>query len=348
MFMVLREILCNIAKEHKKTDMRDLTTTYMGLPLKNPLIIGSSGLTRSMENLREYEKRGAAAVVMKSLFEEQIMFDTNKVLNHHTADNAYPEALDYITSFTQQHSVSEYMNLIREAKKTVAIPVFGSINCVTMNEWVKAARDIEKAGADGLELNIYIMPGVLEIDGAEREKMYFDIIENVKKHVTIPVALKIGYHFTSLVQTLRKFSWTGIRALVMFNRFYTPDINLKTMKLQVSHLYSSPAEQVVPLRWIAMLADKVTCDISAATGIHDADAVIKQLLVGAKTTQVCSTLYLHGPDRISEILEGVEKWMEQHQYHSVKDFRGKFSVKNAENPVLYHRAQYMKHLAGTD
>jgi dihydroorotate dehydrogenase (fumarate) len=178
--------------------------------------------------------------------------------------------------------------------------------------------------------------------------MYFDIIENVKQHVTIPVALKIGYHFTSLVQTLRKFSWTGIGALVMFNRFYTPDINLKTMKLQVSHLYSNPAEQVIPLRWIAMLSDKVTCDISAATGLHDADAVIKQLLVGAKTTQICSALYLHGPDRITEILDGITLWMEQQKFKSVTDFRGKFSVKNAENPVFYHRAQYMKHLSGTE
>lgn len=328
--------------------MMNLSTTYMGLSLKNPLIIGSSGLTKSPENLLEYEKLGAAAVVMKSLFEEQIMFDTNKLLNHQHLDNSYPEALDYITEFTQENSVGAYMKLIRQAKATVKIPVFGSINCVSSDEWVKAARDIEKAGADGLELNIYIMPGVLEIDGAEREKMYFDIIENVRRHVSIPIALKVGYHFTSLVQTLRKFSWTGIQALVLFNRFYTPDINLKTMRLQVSHLYSSPAEQVIPLRWIAMLADKVTCDISASTGLHDADAVIKQLLVGAKTAQICSALFLHGAERIAEILEGITRWMELQGFDSIDDFRGKFSVKNAENPVFYHRAQYMKHLSGTE
>jgi dihydroorotate dehydrogenase (fumarate) len=328
--------------------MMNLSTSYMGLKLKNPIIIGSSGLTKSPGNIIEYENRGASAIVMKSLFEEQIMFETNKALNHDHIDNSYPEALDYITGFTQENSVAEYMNLIREAKKAVKIPVFGSINCISANEWVKAARDIEKAGADGLELNIFIMPGILEIDGQEREKMYFDIIENVMKHVEIPVALKIGYHFTSLVQTLRKFSWTGIKALVLFNRFYTPDINLKTMRLQVSNLYSTPAEQVIPLRWIAMLADKVTCDISAATGLHDADAVIKQLLVGAKTTQLCSTIYLHGPDRITEILEGITRWMELHHFSSVDDFRGKLSVKNAENPVFYHRAQYMKHLSGTE
>jgi len=328
--------------------MMDLNTTYMGFHLKNPIIIGSSGLTRSMENLREYEKRGAAAVVMKSLFEEQIMFDINKEFDHHTTDNAYPEALDYITAFTQERSVSDYMNLIREAKKTVSIPVLGSINCVSDDEWVKAARDIEKAGADGLELNIYFMPGILDIDGAAREKMYFDIIESVKQQVKIPVALKIGYHFTSLVQTLRKFSWSGIQALVMFNRFYTPDINLKSMKLQVSSIYSSPAEQVIPLRWIAMLSDKATCDISAATGLHDADAVIKQLLVGARTTQICSALYLHGPERITAILEGITRWMELQKFKSVNDFRGRFSVKNSENPVFYHRVQYMKHLSGKD
>lgn len=326
----------------------DLTTTYMGMKLRNPLIVGSSGLTKSMDNLAEYERLGAAAVVMKSLFEEQIMFETNKLLNHQHADNSYPEALDYITAFTSENSVSEYMELIRKAKKTVSIPVFGSINCVSADEWVKVARDIQKAGADGLELNIFIMPGILDINSQEREKMYFDIIENVKKEVTIPVALKIGYHFTSLVQTLRRFSWTGISALVLFNRFYTPDINLKTMHLQVSNIYSSPSEQSVPLRWIAMLADKVTCDIAASTGIHDAHAAIKQLLVGAKATQICSTLYLHGPERIAEILDGIHSWMSEHQFTSVNDFRGRFSVKNAENPVFYHRAQYMKHLAGTE
>lgn len=326
----------------------DLTTNYMGMKLRNPLIVGSSGLTKSMDNLREYERLGAAAVVMKSLFEEQIMFETNKLLNHQHADNSYPEALDYITAFTSENSVSEYMGLIRQAKKTVSIPVFGSINCVSADEWVKVAKDIEKAGADGLELNIFIMPGILDINSQEREKMYFDIIENVKKEVTIPVALKIGYHFTSLVQTLRRFSWTGISALVLFNRFYTPDINLKTMHLQVSNIYSSPAEQAIPLRWIAMLADKVTCDIAASTGIHDAHAAIKQLLVGAKATQICSTLYLHGPSRVAEILDGIQSWMSEHQFTSVNDFRGRFSVKNAENPVFYHRAQYMKHLAGTE
>lgn len=326
----------------------DLTTNYMGMKLRNPLIVGSSGLTKSMDNLREYERLGAAAVVMKSLFEEQIMFETNKLLNHQHADNSYPEALDYITAFTSENSVSEYMGLIRQAKKTVSIPVFGSINCVSADEWVKVAKDIQKAGADGLELNIFIMPGILDINSQEREKMYFDIIENVKKEVTIPVALKIGYHFTSLVQTLRRFSWTGISALVLFNRFYTPDINLKTMHLQVSNIYSSPAEQAIPLRWIAMLADKVTCDIAASTGIHDAHAAIKQLLVGAKATQICSTLYLHGPSRVAEILDGIQSWMSEHQFTSVNDFRGRFSVKNAENPVFYHRAQYMKHLAGTE
>lgn len=328
--------------------MMDLTTSYMGLKLRNPLIVASSGLTKSMDNLREYEKQGAAAVVMKSLFEEQIMFETNHLLSNEHANNQYPEAMDYISSFTSSHSVSQYMQIIRDAKKTVTIPVFGSINCVTMDEWVKVARDIQQAGADGLELNIFIMPGVLEMDGREREQMYFDIIENVRKHVTIPVALKIGYHFTSLVQTLRKFSWTGISALVMFNRFYTPDINLKTLHLQVAGIHSSPAEHVIPLRWIAMLAGKVTCDIAASTGIHDANAAIKQLLVGAKAFQICSTLYIHGAGRIAEILDGIQSWMSSHEYQSVDDFRGSFSVKNAENPVFYHRAQYMKHLAGTE
>jgi dihydroorotate dehydrogenase (fumarate) len=325
--------------------MIDLTTKYMGFQLKNPLIVASSGLTKSPEKIKEFEDKGIAAVVLKSIFEEQIMVETNHIMEYTDSYNNYPEALDYIKNFSMQNSVGEYLKLIRDIKKEVKIPVFASINCVSMNEWIAFARDIENAGADGLELNIFIMPGNLNATGAEHEKMYFDIIEKIKKTVKIPVALKIGYYFSGLVNLLQKFSWSGIASLVMFNRFYTPDINIDTLHIQTSNILSTPAEIGNSLRWIALLSDKAGCDISASTGIHDASGVIKQLLVGATTTQLCSTLYINGSVRIQEILEDMTKWMEQKKYHNISDFRGKLSLKKADNPVLYHRVQYMKHLS---
>ena len=328
--------------------MINLTTKYMGFELKNPLIVASSGLTKSPEKIRSFEENGAAAVVLKSLFEEQIMFETNHIMDYPDSYNNYPEALDYIQNFTKHNSVEEYMNLIKTVKKEVKIPVFGSINCVSLNEWTAIARDIEKAGADVLELNIFIMPSDLNITGAEHEKMYFGIIEKIKSTIKIPVAIKVGYYFSGLVNLLQKFSWTGIGALVLFNRFYSPDINIDTLRLQASNILSTPAEIGNSLRWIALLSDKAGCDISASTGIHDASGVIKQLLVGANTTQLCSTLYLNGAGRIREILEDLTKWMEDKKYNQISDFRGKLSLKKAENPVMYHRVQYMKHLSDTD
>ena len=320
----------------------------MGFNLKNPIIAGSSGLCKSPEKVREFELKGAAAVVLKSIFEEQIMADTNSIYNYPESYNAYPEAVDYIQNFTKSNSVEEYMKLIRDCKKAVSIPVFASINCVSMNEWIKIAKDIEKAGADALELNVFIMPYDINMSGSDHEQVYFDIIEKIKKTVSIPVALKIGYYFSGLVHTIQKLSWTGIDALVLFNRFFAPDININTFKLRPANVYSTPKEITTSLRWIAIVSERVRCDISASTGIHDTEGVIKQLLVGSTTMQLCSTLYINGSDRITQIIEGLTKWMEEKKYKTIEDFRGKLSLGKAENPVMYHRAQYMKHLSGTE
>ncbi len=328
--------------------MVNLSTNYLGFKLKNPIIAGSSGLCKSVEKIKEFESKGVGAVVLKSLFEEQIMADSNKLIDYPDSYNAYPEALDYIQNFTKSNSVEEYLNLIKSCKKEVKIPVFASINCVSMNEWITIAKDIEKAGADALELNVFIMPYDINMNSAEHEQIYFDIIEQIKKTVKIPVALKIGYYFSGLVNTIQKLSWTGIDALVLFNRFYAPDINIDTLKLHPTNILSSPNELAISLRWIAMVSERVKCDISASTGIHDSSAVIKQLLVGATTTQICSTLYMYGSDRISLIIEELTKWMEKKNFKSIEDFRGKLSLSKADNPVMYHRAQYMKHLSGTE
>lgn len=328
--------------------MVDLSTNYLGFRLKNPLIIASSGLTKSVAKIKEFEEKGAAAIVLKSIFEEQIMMDINNTLSFPDSYNINPEAFDYVSELMTGNAVAEYMQLIREAKKAVSIPVFASINCVSLDEWVNIARDIEEAGADGLELNVFIMPNKLDISSQDHEQMYFDIIEKVTGSISIPVALKLGYYFSSLVHTIQRFSWTRIKGLVLFNRFFTPDINLDTLKLQATNIFSIPAEQYIPLRWIATLSDVVRCDLCASTGIHDGEAVIRQLLAGAKTTQLCSTLYLHGSDQIVRIREELIRWMEKKHYSRIDDFRGLLSVKHTENPVLYQRVQYMKHLSGTE
>lgn len=328
--------------------MIDLSTNYMGLKLKNPIIVGSSGLTKTVDRIKELEANGAGAVVLKSIFEEQIVQQSYDLINQSDVFNLYPEAADYIQNATKSHSVGDYIQLIRDAKREVKIPIIASINCMNLSEWVNIAKDIESAGADALEINVFFLPHDIDVDGESYEKRYFEIIEKVKANVKIPIALKIGYYFSSLVHTVRKLSWTGINSLVLFNRFIVPDINLESRKLHAANVFSSPNEINIPLRWIAMLSDEIKCDISATTGIHDAEGVIKQLLVGATTTQICSTVYIHGPQRIGLILKGLTDWMELNGYKSISDFRGSMSLKKANNPALFHRTQYMKHLFEVD
>lgn len=324
--------------------MVDLSTNYMGLKLKNPIIVGSSGLTKSVDRIKELEANGAGAVVLKSIFEEQIVHQSNDLIIQSETFNLYPEAADYIQNATKSHTVGDYLQLIKDAKREVKIPIIASINCFSISEWVNIAKDIENAGADALEINVFFLPSDIDIDGEGYEARYFEIIEKVKASIKIPIALKIGYYFSSLVHTVRKLSWTGVSSLVLFNRFIVPDINLESRKLHAANVFSNPNEINIPLRWIALLSDEVKCDISATTGIHDADGVIKQLLVGATTTQICSTIYINGTKQIGVILKGLSDWMERNNYKTIADFRGSMSLKKANNPVLFHRSQYMKHL----
>lgn len=328
--------------------MIDLTTNYLGLTLKNPLIIGSSGLTNSITKIKEFEEKGAGAIVLKSLFEEQILFDADQIINYHESNNDYPEALDYIKNYTEQNSIETYINLIKDAKKEVNIPIIASINCISKGEWVKIAKHIEMAGADALEINIFALPSNANLSSEAYEQIYFDIISDIKKHTSIPVAVKIGYYFSGLVHMIQRLSWTGIQGLVLFNRFFMPDIDLKNLHIKPTSLYSHPDELYNTLRWIALLSDEIKCNISATTGIHDAEGVIKLLLAGATTTQICSTLYIHGTSKVNEIITGLTDWMQQNNYKTIDEFRGKLNVKRIENPAQYYRVQYMKYHAGIE
>jgi dihydroorotate dehydrogenase (fumarate) len=328
--------------------MVNLITSYMGLNLKSPLIIGSSGLTNSIENIIDFEKRGAGAVVLKSLFEEQILSEINHTMGLSEQTSHYPEAIDYISNYSRENSISKYLDLVKECKKTVSIPIIASINCASATEWMEYAAKIQEAGADALELNLYIMPSDPDRTSAQNERVYFDVLEGVLKHVSIPVAVKLSSHFAGLAEITRKLSWDGAKGLVLFNRFYSPDIDIDNLKLSSTDIFSTPDEIYKPLRWVALLSDCVQCDIAASTGVHDANGLIKMLLAGAKAVEVVSTVYQNGHTVITGILDGLRTWMEKHHYENTSDFIGKLSLEKAENPVAYERVQFMKHYAGIE
>ena len=230
----------------------------------------------------------------------------------------------------------------------VSIPIIASINCISWNEWINFAKQIEDAGADAIELNIFVLPSDPNKEGAENEATYFKVIEKILKVVTIPVSLKISYYFSSLAKTVVKLSWTGVKGIVLFNRFFSPDIDIENFELKTSHVFSTPAELAMPLRWIAMLSSKVHCDLAASTGIHDGHAAIKQLLAGAKAVQIASVLYKKGFKEIGIMLEQIENWMLRKNLNTLDDFVGKMSVQDIKNPADYERVQFMKHFSGIE
>jgi dihydroorotate dehydrogenase (fumarate) len=328
--------------------MISLETTYMGLKLKSPIIAGSSGLTKNIDNLIEIEKQGAGAVVLKSLFEEQIRNDMKKNMNDLQDDYPYPEAFDYISNFSKANAVNEYIELIHQAKEKLTIPVIASINCFTSTEWIDYARRFQDAGADAIELNVFILPSDYLRTADDIEKTYIQIVEQVQKHVSIPISLKIGEYFTSLAKTVVTFSWTGIKGIVLFNRTYSPDIDINNFQVTSTNVFSQPEEVAHPLRWIALLSDKAHCDLSGSTGVHDGKSVVKLILVGAASVQVCSVLYKKKFGVIAEMNNFISDWMQTHHFQTITDFKGKMSYKNIEHPAAFERVQFMKYFAGIE
>ncbi len=325
--------------------MADLRTKYMGLSLRNPIIVGSSGLTNSVDKIIELEKLGAGAIVLKSLFEEQISAQAHHSVSQSESIYSYPEAQDYISNYTRDTSVSEYLDLIRKSKASVSIPIIASINCVSALEWMSFARKIQEAGADALELNIFMLPSDPKRNAEQNEQIYFEIAMALVKQITIPISLKISYYFSSLTNTVLKLSWTGIKGMVLFNRFFSPDIDIDKFEVTSANVFSSPEEISLSLRWVAMLSDKLHCDIAASTGVHDGEGVVKQLLAGAKAVQIASCLYKKGTGVLPEMLKFVEGWMDKHGFQTTNEFIGKMSYKETENPAAYERVQFMKYFA---
>lgn len=338
--------------------MADLSTNYMGLKLNNPVIIGSSGITSTITEIKQASDSGAGAVVLKSIFEEQIRHEIGKFIDRGgasmdtfqkgyddvlaTRSFDYAQAFDYVSDYAKEHTLGTYLKFIEEAKSASPIPVIASINCVSAYDWHYFARRIEAAGADALELNIYILPTNAEKSAAENEQVYFDVVEAVLKQVKIPVSIKVGYYFSSLAGMLVKLSQTGIKGLVMFNRPFHPDIDINTMEITAKYLLSDPSEYAMTLRWMALLSGRVGCDLVGSTGIHTAESALKQLLAGATAIQMASVLYKNGFGQVGTVVNGMNEWMDTKGFKTLAEFRGKLSQVNIENPADYERVQFMK------
>ncbi len=327
--------------------MIDLSTRYLGLDLKNPLVIASSGLTTTLQGVQNCANAGAGAIVLKSLFEEQINADVTALTNA-SVDFMHTEALEYLEGYGHACGPHEYLTLVRDAKQAVDVPIIASVNCITAERWADYAAQLAKAGADALEVNVGFLPNSADLTSAAVEERYAKILQTVKSRVDIPVALKIGPAFSSFRPLAQRLG-TGPQAadaLVLFNRFYRLDIDVKTLKVVAGNPYSSQDEIHTSLRWILLLAGKIDSDLAATTGIHDGQDVAKQLLAGASVAQLCSTIYRHGFVQIKTILAQLHEWMETHNFTRLDDFRGRLSQSNSEEPESYERLQYIKGLTG--
>ena len=325
--------------------MKNLTTKYLGLELRNPVIAGSCGLTGSVEKIKELVDAGVGAVVLKSLFEEQIEAELQQNIDQYQTD--YPEAYDYVKEYTRDSAVSEYLSMITDVKKGADVPVIASLNCVSAAEWTSFAKKIENAGADALEINISLLPSDPRKSSGDYEDVYFNVIKKVTDGLSIPVALKMSRYSSSLASLVSRLHWTGkVAGFVLFNRYYKPDIDIKTLELKSAGVFSNPGEISDPLRWIALLSGMVENDFAGSTGVHDSEGVVKMLLAGASAVQVVSTLYQNGTSRVTEIIAGLEDWMEEHSFDSLDQFRGRLSYKMQEDQSHFERIQFMKHYSG--
>jgi dihydroorotate dehydrogenase (fumarate) len=324
--------------------MIDLSTTYLGLQLRNPVIIGSSGLTDSVEKIRNLEEMGAGAVVLKSLFEEEIIMEMEEAI--HTMTNrhfVFPETMDYMETVVKEDLLTKYLELISETKRAVGIPVIASINCVSSQKWTYFAQEIEKAGADALELNLFFLPS----DNRRGEKEYmdttFEIISVVKESIKIPVSLKISAFQSNLIRYVEQIDLAGVEGVVLFNRSWMPDIDINHLVVSSGSVLSSISDIGNTLRWVSMLSGRVNCDIAASTGIHDGAGLIKQLLAGACACQIVSTLYANDLSHIRKITAELSQWMEVHEFKSIREFRGRLSQSGSGNPAAWERVQFMKY-----
>ena len=325
----------------------DLTTTYLGLKLKNPLVPSASPLTAKIDSIKQLADAGAAAIVLHSLFEEQIKHDVHELDYHLTqGTESFAEALSYFPQVDEfRLGPDEYLDHIRAAKKAVNIPVIASLNGVSTGGWMELAQQMEKAGADALELNVYYVAADLSLSPAQVEQRYLDVLKSVKSQVKIPVALKIGPFFSATGNMIKRLAEAGADGLVLFNRFYQPDIDLEALEVSPDLELSTSHEMRLPLRWIAIARPHVKCSLAATTGVASGEDMIKLIMAGADVVQICSVLLRHGVGALTEILKDAEAWATAHEYESIAQMKGSMSQKSCASPAAFERANYMKALS---
>ena len=324
----------------------DLSTTYLGLKLKNPLVAAASPLSKNLDNFKVMEDAGIAAIVNHSLFEEQITHEVGE-LQHYLkqGSDSFAESLSYFPQASEfKLGPEEYLNHIYRAKKAVKIPIIASLNAHTEGGWVTFAKQIQHAGADALELNVYFMATNPDVDGRSVEDVYVDILKQIKANVTIPVSIKIGPYFSSMANMAQRLDKAGADGLVLFNRFYQPDIDLEELNVVPNVLLSTSYDLRLPLRWIGLLYGHIKANLAGTGGIHSSEDAIKMIMSGADVTMLCSVLLRQGPAHAAVILKGIEKWMTDHDYKSIAQMKGSMSQKSCVNPETFERANYMKTL----
>ncbi len=325
----------------------DLTTTYLGLKLKNPLVVSASPLSESLANIRRMEDNGAAAVVMQSLFEEQIEIESaalDRFLQQGT--ESFAESLTYFPDMTSYNLGPEgYLEHLRRAKAAVGIPVIGSLNGTSTGGWIEYARKIQDAGADALELNIYFIPTDPEMTGAKVEQLYLDLVAKVKASLQIPVAVKIGAYFSSLPNMAKRLVEAGANGLVLFNRFYQPDFDLEELEVRPNVMLSTPHELLLRLNWVAILYGRIKADLAVTGGIHTGIEVLKAMMAGARVAMMTSALLEHGIGHLAAVRSELEKWMEEHEYESIHQMQGSMSQRAVADPSAFQRANYVRVLS---
>jgi dihydroorotate dehydrogenase (fumarate) len=325
----------------------DLSTSYLGLHLKNPLVPSASPLTRAVDSMKRLEDAGAAAVVMHSIFEEQIEHEAAE-LDHYLSSGteSFAEAISYLPEASEYFlGPEEYVKELAKAKKALSIPVIASLNGVSPGGWIRYAKKFEEAGADAVELNVYYIPAAPQMTGVDVEQRYIDVLKAVKATVKIPVAIKLSPYFSSMSHMARRLDEAGADGLVLFNRFYQPDVDIEALEVVPNVQLSTSRSLRLPLRWIGILFGQIKASLAATSGVHTAEDAIKLIMAGADVTMLCSSLLHHGPQHLAEVLTGLDRWMQEHEYVSVKQMRGSMSQKAVADPSAFERANYMKALS---
>lgn len=320
-------------------------TKYLGLELNSPIVVGSCGLTADVEKMVQMEAAGAGAVIVKSVFEEQIIHDIKRNTHMVAPTESYGVSYEYIAQHVADDSLEKHFSMIREAKRRLTIPVIGSINCFSYENWLTYAKKFQDTGCDALELNMAILPCETSTSADDVERTFTQIINTLRKSVTIPISIKVGPYFTDMAKQMQQLSWMGIQGVTMFNKSVQVDIDIENETLKNASFLSTHEEMYNTLRWVALLCRKMRCDISASTGVYTSDDVVKMLLGGATTVQVVSCLYKNGIDTLRELNSGLQAWMEKKGYDSIDKFRGKLAVAPAEKASVAMRTQFMKYFA---